>query len=469
MQAADLAYAGAARQAELIRAGEVSSRELVEVLLERIERIDPEINAYRVVMAERALADADEADGRRASGEELALLGVPVAIKDNLNVAGELTTHGTAAYDPTPATEDAELVKRLRRAGALVIGKTNMPEMAIIGDTESPTWGATRNPWDTDRSPGGSSGGSAAATAAGLAGAGQASDGAGSIRIPAASCGLFGLKPQRGRVSLAPDPKHWHGLSVAGAVTRTVADSALFLDAVMGSVAGDAHSAPAPERPFAEAALERPANLRLAVSRRALVPSRLHPEVIGALEGTVSFLSSLGHHVRDHNPALNEIGTAFIPRFLKGMEEEVDAMPRPRRLQRRTRGFARMGRAIPGRALELALRAEARHAARINRLFDDFDVLLTPTTARPAVQSGEWEGLSALRTLDSMGRAYPFTAVWNTTGQPAASVPAGFTRDGLPLAVQLIGRPNDEGTLLSLAGQMEAERPWADRRPPLAA
>ncbi|MEJ7788722.1 MAG: amidase [Thermoleophilaceae bacterium] len=469
MEAADLAYAGAARQAELIRAGEVSSRELVEVLLERIERIDPEINAYRIVMAERALADADEADGRRSAGEELPLLGVPVAIKDNVDVAGEVTTHGTAAYDPQPAAEDAELVKRLRQAGALVIGKTNMPEMAIIGDTESPTWGATRNPWDTDRSPGGSSGGSAAATAAGLTGAGQASDGAGSIRIPAASCGLFGLKPQRGRVSLAPDPKHWHGLSVAGAVTRTVADSALFLDAVMGSVAGDAHSAPAPRRPFVDAARERPPRLRIAVSRRPLVPSRLHPEVSRALEGTVALLCSLGHDVRDHNPALNEIGLAFMPRFLKGMEDEVGAMPRPQRLQRRTRGFARLGRAVPARALELALRDEARHAARINRLFDDFDVLLTPTTARPPVRSGEWEGLSALRTLDSMGRAYPFTAVWNTTGQPAASVPAGFTSDGLPLAVHIIGRPNDEDTLLSLAGQMEAERPWADRRPQLAA
>lgn len=465
----DLAFAGAAHQAELIRAGEVSSRELVEVLIERIERIDPEINAFRVVMAERALADADGADGRRAAGEQCPLLGVPVAIKDNVNVAGELTTHGTSAHDGVPAGEDAEIVRRLRAAGALVVGKTNMPEMAIIGDTESQSFGATRNPWDTDRSPGGSSGGSAAAAAAGLVGAGQASDGAGSIRIPAASCGLFGLKPQRGRVSLAPDPKHWHGLSVAGAVTRTVADSALFLDAVSGPAAGDAHAAAAPSRPFAEAARERPPKLRIAMSRRPLFRARVHPEVTRALEGTAELLRSLGHEVGERDPAFNEIGAVFLPRFLKGMEDEVDTMPRPQRLSRRTRGFARLGRAIPGAALRLALRDEARHAARINRLFEDFDVLLTPTTARPPVRSGQWEGLSALRTLDGMGRAYPFTAVWNTTGQPAASVPAGFTPDGLPLAVQLIARTGDEDTLFSLAGQIEAERPWADRRPALAA
>lgn len=467
MDAADLAYAGAARQAELIRAGEVSARELVEMTLERIERVEPEINAYRVVIGERALVEASRADRRRAAGEDLPLCGVPVAIKDNVQVAGEVTTHGTAAYDPRPAADDAEMVKRLRRAGAVVIGKTNMPEMAIIGDTESPTWGATRNPWDTDRSPGGSSGGSAAAVAAGLAGAGQASDGAGSIRIPAASCGLFGLKPQRGRVSLAPDPKHWHGLSAAGALTRTVADNALFLDVVSGSVPGDAHCAPAPRRPFAEAARDLPPKLRIALSRRPLVPSRLDGEVRRALEGTAEMLRSLGHDVRERSPALNEVGLAFMPRFLKGIQDEAQAMPRPQRLQRRTRGFSNLGNAIPGAALRLALRDEARHAARINRLFDDFDVLLTPTTAAPPVRSGQWEGLGALRTLDGMGRAYPYTAVWNLTGQPAASVPAGFIAEGLPLAVQLVGRPDDEDTLFSLAAQMEAERPWADRRPPV--
>ena len=192
----------------------------MELYLGRIERIDPQVNAYRTVMAERALTEADQADRRRAGGDERPLLGVPVAIKDTTDVAGEVSTQGTAAHGG-PATEDAEVVRRLRAAGAVIIGKTNLPELAITGTTESPNWGVTRNPWNLDRTPGGSSGGSAAAVAAGLAPLAHATDGAGSIRIPAACCGLFGLKPQRDRVSLAPDSQHWYGMSVAGAVTRT--------------------------------------------------------------------------------------------------------------------------------------------------------------------------------------------------------------------------------------------------------
>ena len=230
MDAADLAFAGLAKQAALVRAGEVSSRELVELYLDRIARIDPQLNSYSVVLAERALIEADQADSRHAAGDDRPLLGVPVAIKDNVDVAGTVTTGGTAAHGP-PASEDAELVRRLRAAGCVILGKTTLPELAIMGTTEGPAFGVTRNPWDTDRTPGGSSGGSAAA--------GHATDGAGSIRIPAACCGLFGLKPQRGRVPLAPDDEdHWNGLSVAGAVTHTVLDNALFLDAVAGPLAG---------------------------------------------------------------------------------------------------------------------------------------------------------------------------------------------------------------------------------------
>ncbi|HEX5910790.1 MAG TPA: amidase family protein, partial [Thermoleophilaceae bacterium] len=219
-QSTDVAFAGAARQAELIASGELSSRELVELYLGRIERIDPQVNAYRTVMADRALTEADQADRRRAGGDERPLLGVPVAIKDTTDVAGEVSTQGTAAHGG-PAAEDAELVRRLRAAGAVIIGKTNLPELAIIGATESPNWGVTRNPWDLDRTPGGSSGGSAAAVAAGLAALAHATDGAGSIRIPAACCGLFGLKPSRGRVSFAPGGEGWAGASIQHAVTRS--------------------------------------------------------------------------------------------------------------------------------------------------------------------------------------------------------------------------------------------------------
>lgn len=467
MNAADLAFAGPSRQAELVRTGEVSAKELTELYLERIERIDPEVNAYRTVMAERALAEATQADQRRGAGEDRPLLGVPLAVKDNVDVAGELTTHGTAAHDRSPAVADAELVRRLRGAGAVIIGKTNMPELAIIGDTESPTFGVTRNPWDPDRSAGGSSGGSGVAVAAGLASAAHATDGAGSIRIPAANCGLFGLKPQRGRVSLMPDARHWHGLSVAGALTRSVRDSALLLDVMSGPAAGDEHEARPSKRPFADAARESPGRLRVAVSTLPFAPTRLHAEVRQALEETAELLRSLGHTVAKADPAYNELGASFMPRFLKGMQEEGEAMPRPERLSRRTRGFARLGRAIHPAALRLALRDEARQTSRILRLFDDHDVLLTPVTARPPVRAGQWEGLGALRTLAAMSFTYPYTAPWNATGQPAASVPAGFTGDGLPVAVQLIGRQHDEATLYSLAGQIEAERPWADRRPSL--
>src|SRR3954468_5798932 len=199
--AADPVFAGLARQAELIAAGEISSQELVGACLERIARLDPLLNAFRIVLAERALAEAAQADGRRGSGDHRPLLGVPVAIKDDTDVAGELTTHGTSAYG-APAAEDAEVVRRLRAAGAVIVGKTNVPELEITPFTESPTFGATRNPWDLNRTPGGSSGGSAAATAAGLVGGALGSDGGGSIRIPAGCCGLFGLKPQRDRVPM---------------------------------------------------------------------------------------------------------------------------------------------------------------------------------------------------------------------------------------------------------------------------
>jgi amidase len=459
-QSTDVAFAGAARQAELIAAGELSSRELVELYLGRIERIDPQINAYRTVMAERALTEADQADRRRTAGEERPLLGVPVAIKDTTDVAGELSTQGTAAYGG-PATEDAELVRRLRAAGAVVIGKTNLPELAITGTTESPVWGVTRNPWDLDRTPGGSSGGSGAAVAAGLAAMAHATDGAGSIRIPASCCGLFGLKPQRDRVSLAPDSQHWYGMSVAGAVTRTVLDNAIFLDAV---------SADTGDRPFAQSARTVPGELRVAVSTRFPLPNpglKVDPAVRGGLDSTAGLLRSLGHRVEERDPDYGLIGNVSLPRFLKGIQAEADTLARPDRLQRRTRGFVRLGRLVPQAAVDAALRDEAARAAQVNRIFDHVDVLMTPVSTRPPVGAQQWEGKSAFRTLNEMARVYPYTGIWNATGQPAASVPAGFTDDGLPLSVQLVGRPGDEHTLLSLAAQIEAERPWADRRPPV--
>src|SRR3954464_7528497 len=272
----DVAFAGVARQAELVRSGEVSPRELVTLYLKRIAQLGTGLNAFRVLRAEQALTEADEAERRRASGEDAPLLGVPIAVKDTQDVAGELTTLGTGAVDE-PAREDSEVIRRLRAAGAIVIGKTNLPELAFAMFTESPTWGITRNPWDVTRVPGGSSGGSGAAVAAGLVSAATGSDGAGSIRIPAAYCSLFGLKPQRGRVPLDPVAENWYGMSVNGYLTRGVLDTAVLLDATEGGGLSP-RKPPPPRRAFADAARETPGRLRVAVSAKvapALAPPPL--------------------------------------------------------------------------------------------------------------------------------------------------------------------------------------------------
>jgi amidase len=453
----ELAFAGVGRQADLVRRGDVSSRELVELYLERIQRLDPELNAFRTVMAERALADARQADARRGAGDERPLLGVPIAIKDSEDVAGELTTWGTAAHG-LPAERDNELVSRLRAAGAVILGKTNLPELAIMGTTEGPAFGVTRNPWDTDRTPGGSSGGSGAAVAAGLCAAATGSDGAGSIRIPAACCGLVGLKPQRDRISLAPRAEHWYGLSVAGFLTRTVEDTALLLDVA---------AAHPPARPYGEAARTEPRRLRIALSFKAAVPgARIHADVRSSIERLAQRVRALGHEVIERDPSYGRASDAGVALYLGGIAQDAAGFARPERLQRRTRGFARLGSLIPRPLLERARRDEARQAARINEVFRDHDVLLTPTTARPPVKAAQWEGMSAPRTLLGMAAAYPFTGIWNMTGQPALSIPAPPAADGLPIGAQLIGPPDGEPTLLALAGQLERELGWPGHRPP---
>jgi amidase len=468
----DLAFAGIARQAELIRNGDVSPRRLVELYLERIERIDPEINAFNVVLGEQALAEADAAEERRANGDQAPLLGVPIAIKDNVDIAGQVTSFGTAAFDQ-PATRDSEIVRRLRDAGAIVIGKTALPELAIVGFTETKAWGITRNPWNTARTPGGSSGGSAAAVAAGLVGAAQASDGAGSIRIPSANCNLFGLKPQRDRVTLAPDTEHWHGLSVAGFVTRSVLDTAMLLDIV---TAGEQMpgAPPAPKGSFAGAAGAPSGRLRIAYSTkpiRAVLPPIISDEVKEAVSSTVELLRSLGHEVEEVKPDYGQtMGNRFVARYLGGIRTEVDSIADPEKLEPRTRGFARLGKLLVSkRALAKAREGEAGDRERLGKIFADHDVLITPVTGEPPVEIGKWDGKGALRTLLGMSRSYPFCPVWNHTGQPACSVPAGFTPDGLPVGAMMIAQPNEDATLISLAAQIESERPWADKRPALAA
>ena len=461
MDAIELAFAGAARQARLVADGTVSSRELVGAVLDRIDRLNPVLNAFRVVYAEGALAQAQRADARRSAGEGGAapLLGVPVAIKDDADVAGDVTTWGTAAHGP-PALQDSHVVARLRAAGAIVVGRTNVPELMQWPFTETLTFGATRNPWGLDRTPGGSSGGSGAAVAAGLCGVAQGSDGAGSIRIPAAWCGLFGLKPTRGRIPLGPaNADAWHGLSVFGPLARTVADAALFLDVTADGV---------PAGGFAGAVRAGPGRLRVGVST-ALVPgpvARLGAEQRRAVEETADLLRSLGHDVGDVEVDYGRRAFgSLVTRYLRGIHDDAASLPHPERLERRTRGMARLGGLVPAGTVARVRRDEPALAARIDRVFDRVDVLLLPGPAGPPFRIGALHGRGALWTVNASSAKVPWHGVWNAVGHPAASVPAGFDRHGLPLAVQLVGPADADARLLALGGQLEAARPWADRRP----
>ena len=466
----DLAWAGVRVQADAVREGHVSPTELVELHLTRIERLDPQLNAFRIVLAERARAEAKQAEARLKAGEERPLLGVPIALKDTADLAGELTTHGTDAF-PDPVRADSEMVRRLRAAGAIIVGKTHLPEMAIHGFTESATWGVTRNPWNPQHSTGGSSGGSAAAVASGMVTAASASDGAGSIRIPAASCGIFGLKPTRGRIPVNPDWESWHGLSVNGFLTRGVADAALMLDIAAGG-STEPGAPPDPERPFSDAVSERPQGLRIATSVKPLPLLDTAPiideTVPAAVAETGRLLESLGHGVTEAAPEWGMVVPNFLTRFLRGIRDEVRNVPRPERLERRTRGFARLAAGLTDGLLQRARDGEEADRRRILPFFDQHDVLVMPVMGTTAVSVRRWEGHGAFWTLNGMARIYCWTGPFNHLGFPAASVPAGFDAKGLPLAVQLIAPPGREDVLLSLSAQLEEARPWADKRPPIS-
>jgi amidase len=461
----DLAFAGPAQLAAMVRGREVRPRELVELYLRRIERLDPRLNAFRTTMPEQALAEADAAEG--ADGP---LAGVPIAVKDDLAVAGQVATKGTRSIK-TPAAADAEAVRRLRAAGAIPVGITRVPELMIFPWTATDAGGITRNPWNPERTPGGSSGGSAAAVAAGLVAAATGSDGGGSIRIPAACCGLVGMKPTRGRVSGAPNGAGWLGLSVYGGLARTVADSALMLDVMHGALPSDPTPAPPFSGSYVEAASRAPGPLRIAVSRKlaAGLLARISAEQIGAWDRICSLLGTLGHDVAERDPAYGLAQYEFVQTWMRGVYEESLNVPDRSQLERSTRQMAAGGRHLvpPWRRGRL-LAGRARTTARILALWDEFDVLVTPTTAKTAIVAKGGYGRSAPMAIDVAGRFTPLTAIFNLTGQPAIALPAGIGDHGLPLSVQLVGRPGAEDLLYSLAGQIEAAASWADRRPPLA-
>ena len=468
---AETAFAGPAALARLVHEREISPRELVALYLARIEALDPRLNAFRVTFAEQALAEADALDAGRSGGP---LAGVPIAVKDDTSLEGQVATKGTRvlAQHGVPARADAEPIRRLRAAGAIPIGITNVPELMIFPWTATAANGITRNPWDPSRTPGGSSGGSAAAVAGGLAAAATASDGGGSIRTPAACCGLVGMKPTRGRVSPRPGGPGWLGLATSGALARTVGDSALLLDVLHGPAPGeDRDTLPRHEGSYQRAAATDPPPLRIATSTK--VPAGVLAPVGGeqrdAHERTGRLLERLGHHVEQRDPDYGLAQLEFAQAWFRGVYEEAASTGRRDELERSTRQMAAAGRYLVAPALKRRLlRVRPRTSKRIGGLWDEFDVLLTPGLARSPVAAEGAFGRSAPVAVDLAARMTPFTAVFNLTGQPAISVPVGLDGDGLPLAVQLVGRLGAEDVLYALAGQLERAEPWAQRRPPIA-
>ena len=453
--------------AAALASGATSSAELVEQALAGIAATQSGLNAFRVVRYEAARAEAAEADRRLATGERLALLGVPVAVKDDVDVAGEPTAFGCAGEWPRQP-RDCEMVRRLRAAGAVIVGKTNTPEIGLYPFTEGDAFGATRNPWSFDHTPGGSSGGSAAAVAAGIVPAAIGSDGAGSVRIPAAWCNLVGVKPQRGRISTWPEKESFNGLACRGPLTRTVADAALMLDVLSGNHPGDLHAPPPPAEPYLQSVAREPQRLRIALSLRHPVSAarvRLHPEIRAGVLRVGRLLAELGHSVTEVDPRYRLMGLALLPRGEAGVHEWVKRVPDRSLLDGRTREAAQYGGIFAKTLLPLARRVEPRQRRRLGSIFREQAVLVVPTTATPPLPIGAAEGLSAWATQRVISAACPFAWPWNVLGWPVVSVPAGLTAERLPFGLQLVGPANSEARLLSLAAQLEAVERWHERSP----
>jgi len=436
--------------ARLVRERHVSPVEVIREHLDRIDALEPTISAFQVVRRDEALAEA-EALARRADLDMLPLAGVPVAVKDNVDVAGTPTRHGSAATSAGPVARDDELVIRLRGAGCIVIGKTQMPELAIWPFTEPAHFTPTRNPWDPSRTPGGSTGGGAAALASGMTTLALGSDGGGSIRVPAACCGVVGLKPTPGLVPLADGAaQHWFGMTSFGPLARTVSDVAIALEVLAGT---STYRQPRPP--------ERP--LRIAFSARHPSPGvRAASDVRAALSGAVSLLRDAGHMLIPARPPYPPtLGMRFSNRWLAGIADDTLSLPVDA-LEERTRKMARRGRRIARRVKPAGADP---FSTRIAAWFEDYDLLLTPTLTRPAVPIGNWAGKGWIRTMLGVGN-WLYTVPWNIAGLPAASIPydAG-TDDSLPIGIQLIAPAGAEGTILAVAAQIEQLRPWPQLAP----
>jgi amidase len=449
----------ATEQADLVRRAEVTPVELVEVYLERIERLDPELNAYVTVCGDEA---REAASGALPDGP---FRGVPLPIKDLNETAGVRTTFSSRAFADYVPDFDGAVVRRLKEAGFVLLGKTNTPELGLTAVTESELNGPCRNPWDVTRTPGGSSGGAAAAVAAGLAPAAQGSDGGGSIRIPASCCGLFGIKPARGRVSPAPYGG-LEGFSTSGPIARSVLDAAALLDVLAGYETGDPYWAPPPERPFTEELGADPGCLRVALTTMPPIEAPVAPECASAAGDAGRLLEELGHSVDEATPRWQDAE-------LMGLFMKVWAVI-PALYQRPVELFEPETRALIEAAAHLNAVDYVLATARLRELsrqivafFDDFDLLLTPTLAQPPVPIGALEDEDPWVQFANAGRFTPFTQVANITGLPAVSLPLSWSDDGLPIGVQLVGRPAAEATLIRVSAQLEQARPWRDRRPPV--
>ena len=434
-----------------VRDGRLSAVDVVRAHLAHIDAVDPRIGAFRVVRREAALAEAAAVDVRPDRGT-LPLAGVPVAIKDNTEVAGEVITDGSAAASPAPAGEDHPVVARLRAAGAVVVGLTRVPELCLYASTDSPG-AVSRNPWDTALSPAGSSGGSAAAVASGSVPLAQGNDGMGSLRLPAAACGLVTLKPGRGVVPGPVGADDWSGMAVNGALATTVADVALATAVLAGQAP---EPPPGPGRP-----------LRIAVSSVSPVPGvRPDRPTREALAAVVALLREAGHDVVERNPVI-PIGAAAgaLARWMAGADDDARHLGLdPAALQPRSRTHARVGRAVRRAGLVRPATAE-RFRERTTAFFDDVDVLLTPVTSGPPLAARPWHERSFVANVTANARWAPWASAWNLAGVPALVMPAGERPDGLPVAVQFVGPPGAETRLLWLAGELERRQPWRRHAP----
>ncbi len=479
MSDSDLMFRSASELASMVRAGELSARELVQCSLDRIEELNPRLNAFVQVDAERALAAAEEV----LPGDERPFAGVPIAIKNNRPVSGLRLTYGCSLMSDFTASYDHNVTRRLKQAGFIVVGSTTLPEYGILPTSEARLFGPTRNPWDLERTPGGSSGGSAAAVAAGMVPVAHGNDGGGSIRIPAACCGLVGLKPQRGRISAAPELGD-SLLGTDGVLTRTVADTAAILDVLAGYEVGDATWAPPPAQSFAQAATTTagPGGRPFRIAATTLPPiaeATVDPLAASAVSEAAELLRGLGHEVREVDPpwqieGVQELfGAVFCTHIglsiafsgiVAGREPTAQDMEP---MSWAIFCLARKLNAIEGFGGTVRLQAFTR---QLVAFLEPYDALLTPALAERPLPLGTLDPAASnpLETFSRSGLFTPFTPVFNASGQPGISLPLFHGDDGLPLAVQLVGRPAQEGTLLSLATQLEAACPWVERRPELA-